>query len=239
MKKILILAMAFVLCSGVVQAQEKLNKKIFYDCTVKDAEKYAAMSEGNDTALIMAASCYAVLCLRDNDSDSALVYADKGLGLAKKAVKKMPDSGRAHYLLAVLTGLQIKNDPWWDQMADGLPLVSVIVEQAQIASTLAPEVDWGGPNRVLGDVYVAAPAPPISVGSTQKAISHYKKAVLDGGDYPGNRYKLAKAYMGKSDRKRACEQLYILSKQKKPTDPFWIHDWKFGRDMYEKTCVNK
>ena len=108
--------------------------------------------------------------------------------MAEAAVKAFPEDATAHYLTAYLAGLEAENDP-----ARGLELVPVIEREALTAAHLNPNMDNGGPDRMLGELYLRGPSFPMSVGDLEKAVTHFRKAVKLAPNFLPNRLGLAEA----------------------------------------------
>ena len=129
-------------------------------------------SEQDPGTALQAARCYAVLARNGKTPSERLENAVMGRKLAEKAVSRDPENGTAYFLSAYLAGLEAENNS-----LKGLALVPVIERDALAASRLDPALDHGGPDRMLGELYLRAPEPPVSIGDLEKAILHYRRAV--------------------------------------------------------------
>ncbi len=114
-------------------------------CTREQAERWAADAERDGEAALRAASCYVTLVEAGRERSAGLGDARRGRAAAEAAVRKLPDSGLAHYLAAYLTGLVAERSP-----IRALGLVPAIEREAVRAADLDPGVDRGGPHRMLG-----------------------------------------------------------------------------------------
>jgi hypothetical protein len=173
-------------------------------CSRKEAEELASLAEKDPLKALEAASCYgywAHLATPVNESQS-LADTKAGSRLAEMAVREFPESGLAHYLIACLTGLEAERN-----QTRGLKLVPVIEREAILAAQLNPFVDHGGPDRLLGELYLRAPGFPMSVGDSSKAAAHYKRAVELDPNYPENRIGLVEVLMAEEQNKLACDEL--------------------------------
>jgi len=181
--------------------------QLWQECSRDQASKYGP---GNDDgkALIKAASCFAILAEDGSNGKFQLEDAQNGRVLAEMAVKKYPNSGVARYMLAYLTALEAEHDP-----VRGLQLVPVIEAQAKQAASLNPGVDYGGADRLLGELYLRAPEFPVSVGDTSKAVIHYRRAYTLDPDFSENHLGLVEALLSDGDQQEACRELknfYVL-----------------------------
>jgi hypothetical protein len=172
-------------------------------CTRAEAEVYATTAEADGLAALKAASCYLFLVIEETDDETRrLVDAKRGRTLAESALRTDPENGGAHYLAAYLTALEARND-----RLRGLSLVPIIEKEALAAAEYHPTVDHGGPDRMLGELYLRAPGLPVSVGDSAKAVVHYRRARDHDPDYPENRLGLIEALMADDELKEACEEL--------------------------------
>ncbi|MCF8129262.1 MAG: tetratricopeptide repeat protein [Deltaproteobacteria bacterium] len=199
-------------------------------CTPNQALMWEQKSEQNPSAAFHAVRCYAVLARNGKTKAERLTNAVKGRKLAENAVAQDPDSGTACYLAAYLAGLEAENNS-----LKGLALVPVIERGALAASGLNPALDHGGPDRMLGELYLRAPEPPVSIGDLDKAILHYRRAVSQDPDFVENRLGLAEAYLEDEDPGAACEQLQrILTRM--PPGPGWERTLKKTTNLMKRLC---
>ncbi len=171
-------------------------------CTREQAERWEADAARDGEAALRAAICYVTLVERSGEKSAGLGDARRGRAAAETAVRKLPDSGLAHYLAAYLAGLVAERAP-----LRGLGLVPSIEREAARAADLDPGVDRGGPDRMLGELYLRAPGPPLSVGNPEKAVRHYRRAVAVAPAAPENRVGLAEALLARDETDEACREL--------------------------------
>ncbi len=178
-----------------------------------------------------AADCHAFLARHGTDRGSRLAHAEKGRKLAELAVSMLPESARAHYLLACLTGLEAENNP-----LQGLELVPVIEREALAAADLNPGLDHGGPDRMLGELYLRAPAFPISIGDSAKSLAHFRRALAQAPDFNENRLGLVEALLAGEKRVEACQELKRLLRRmgsETETPPLWPR----ALELLEQLCA--
>lgn len=171
-------------------------------CAREQAERWAADAERDGAAALRAASCYATIVASGREKSTGLEDARRGRAAADAAVRKLPGSGLAHYLAAYTAGLVAERAP-----LRGLALVPVIEREALRAAELDPGVDRGGPDRMLGELYLRAPGSPFSVGNPEKAVRHYRRAVAVEPAAPENRLGLAEALLARDKIDEACREL--------------------------------
>jgi hypothetical protein len=171
-------------------------------CTSDEAAALEAKAAGDSQAALKGAVCLIYLAERAEEGPSRLGDIRRGRKLAEKAVAAWPESGLAHYLLAWLVGLEADAVP-----LKGLELVRVLEREAQTAAGLEPAVDHGGPHRMLGEVYLRAPGFPVSIGDSELAVEHFRKAVAQAPLYAENRLGLAEALLAEEETAAACKQL--------------------------------
>lgn len=196
---------------------------LWQPCTRADAERYSAEAKGDLRQALQGAACYVFLLREEPDRSAQLEDAKRGLKLAETAASEAPQSGLAHYLMALLTGLRAERDP-----LNGLAAVPVIEREAQQAARLSPELDHGGPDRILGELYLRAPEPPISIGDSSKAVAHYRRAVQEDPRYTDNRLGLAESLMADDEPGKACEELTAALEQSRPAE---LNDTQWGKAL--------
>lgn len=171
-------------------------------CSRSETEEWAAQADAIPDAGLKAAACYAVLAKEGKEQRAQLADAKKGRALAEKFLKSDAQNGFAHYVLAFLTGLVAENNS-----AQGLRLVPIIEREGLEAANLDPGVDHGGPDRLLGELYLRAPSFPMSVGDSSKAIFHFRRAVGLAPRYLDNRLGLVEALLAEGEAQEACGEL--------------------------------
>jgi tetratricopeptide (TPR) repeat protein len=171
-------------------------------CTRDEAAAREAEAAGDPQAALQGAACLIYLAGQAEEGPSRLADIRRGRRLAETAVEAWPESGLAHYLLAWLVGLEAEAVP-----LKGLELVAVIEREAQQAADLEPAVDHGGPNRMLGELYLRAPGFPVSIGDSELAVEHFRKAVAQDPLFAENRLGLAEALLADGDIAAACTEL--------------------------------
>ena len=199
-------------------------------CTREQAERWASEAEKNEWAGLRSASCYLFMITRGKDKPQKLVDARRGRQLAEDALRRLPQSGSAHYLAAYLTALEAQLDP-----LRGLDLVPIIEREALAAADLNPRQDSGGPDRMLGELYLHAPGFPVSVGDSSKAVLHYRRALAQDSSFTENRLGLVEALLAEEELPEACSELLQLFEQMPPaTDD--RHAWPKALLVLKRMC---
>ena len=199
-------------------------------CSREQAERWGAASESDGMAALKAASCFVVLIGEGGEKEVQLADARRGRKLAERAVAMVPESGLAHYLAAYLTGLEAERDP-----LRGLDFVPVIEREAKLAAELAPGVDHGGPDRMLGELYLRAPGFPMSVGDPDKALYHYRRSVDLAPGYLENRLGLAEALFRDEQNAKACDELTRVLSAMPPEEDLRA-TWRKAISLLERLC---
>jgi tetratricopeptide (TPR) repeat protein len=215
------------------QAAKETELTIRAPCTREEALQWAAHAETDAWSALRAANCYAFFAGTGPDRASRLADAQAGRHLAERAVRQQPDSALSHYLYAYLTGLEAENDP-----LRGLELVTVIEREALIASDLNPVVDQGGPDRMLGELYLRAPGMPISIGDVEKAIACYRRALAVAPASAENRLGLSEALLKAEETAEACTQLHELLAAMPPANTPET-TWRKALDLLKRLCAAK
>ncbi|WP_415716409.1 hypothetical protein [Maridesulfovibrio sp.] len=182
--------------SGLPLSEYDAGGVIFWKpCTRAQAEALSGSANGKD--ILQGAACSSWL-LESGTVSSADYAKSSQIGL-KKFLEKNPQSGPGHYLLAYLIAKEAQLAP-----LKGLDLVPLMEQEALTASKLTPEIDHGGPDRFLGELYLQAPSSPISIGSMDKSLEHYERAVEVAPDFALNHLGLASALLEDDEVKEAC-----------------------------------
>ncbi len=246
---LLVLLASLGACAKSVKPQAETTP-FFPACTRAEAEAHAARAATDPEEAKRAAACFVFLIEHENypppappqDPDCAgpepkgncfskAKDAARGRAVAQFAVQARPRDGAAHYLLAYLTGLAAEANPW-----NGLDLVPVIEQEALQASQLDPGVDYAGPDRALGELYLRAPGPPLSVGDSEKALRHFRRAVELAPGHAANRLGLAQALMAEEEPREACTALAALFETLPPAEARGQEAWEKGLAALKKIC---
>ncbi|GEM_PF-2094554 len=211
--RLVLIAIVFVFCGC---STAKYNVPLFeYDagdvvlwkpCSRAQAEIMANSSKDKD--ILQSAACSAWLL--ESGAVKSADYAKASQAVVNKYLAKNSHSGIGHYLLAYLVAKEAQLAPM-----KGLDLVHIMEQEALRASKLSPEVDFGGPDRMLGELYLKAPSAPISVGDLDKSLEHYEKAVKVAPDFAMNRLGFASALLEDDEKEKACVQYETALKSKK------------------------
>ncbi|WP_415713491.1 tetratricopeptide repeat protein [Maridesulfovibrio sp.] len=164
-------------------------------CSQAQAEVLSNSAKGND--ILQGAACSAWLL--ESGTVKTADYAKSSQIKLKGFLDKNSQSGLGHYLLAYLIAKEAQFAPM-----KGLDLVPRMEQEALVASRLSPDVDHGGPDRFLGQLYLKAPSAPISIGDMDNALKYYEKAVKIAPDFAVNRLGLATALLEDDEVEEAC-----------------------------------
>ncbi|HID97855.1 MAG TPA: hypothetical protein EYP57_06680 [Thermodesulfobacteriaceae bacterium] len=216
-------------------ASSDWSEVLMPDCSSEQAVKLARQAEerGECGLLLRGAECYLRLAGGEADEKAALEYAGMGRHLAVRAVERCPGSGLAHYLNACLTGHMARLNP-----VQGLELVSVLEYEAGLAAELDPAIDHGGPDRMLGELYLRAPGFPVSVGDTEKSVLHYSRAVKIAPRWFDNRYGLVDALIADGRIEEACLQLNDMFSGLEFCSRCDEEKWKKLLGLFRKLCAS-
>jgi tetratricopeptide (TPR) repeat protein len=114
--------------------------------------------------------------------------AKRAVVLARRWREFEPNRVEGHYWYAIAAGLLADADRSY-----GLDAVGEMESALKRAIELDERYDFAGPLRVLGLLYLRAPGPPTSVGSSRKAARLLQRAVELFPDYAENYAHLAEA----------------------------------------------
>lgn len=127
------------------------------------------------------------------------VYARRGVEYAQQAVKSDGKRVEGYYYLALNTAKVAES-------TSNVKLMKSVVEEAKKAAAINDGFDDAGPLRILGKVYITAPAWPVSVGSPERAVEVLSRAV-SLAPVPLNQFFLAEALYHDEEYERAEELL--------------------------------
>ncbi len=122
------------------------------------------------------------LAERTGDAMRRERLAAEGVRFAEAAIALGADTdGAVHYYLAANLGLVIR-----DHVSLAVEHLPRIRSEAQRAVDLSPDIDDGGPLRLLGILYLKAPPWPTGFGDGETALALLAQAVEKHPDHPLN-----------------------------------------------------
>lgn len=139
---------------------------------------------------------------KDDDGDDLLELAELGMKAAVIAGSEKGDP-IASYYYALHLGVYVQKK--------GLFAIGKLpnIEKALIAALARPEIDMGGPQRVLGMLYFKAPAWPKGIGDLDKALEMLEQVARKYPSFPQNSLFYAQALAGDEDYETALEYIKI------------------------------
>ena len=127
----------------------------------------------------------------------------------------------AHYYAALCMGARAQA-----RQIEGLDLVPRMEKAGKAALARDPAAVHGGPHRLLGGVYLWAPAWPASVGDIDLALEHFEAAVELAPQWAENHMLLAYALFEDEQYEEATEALDQAKKLlDQPTAAGWRPHW--------------
>ena len=128
----------------------------------------------------------------------------------------------AHYYAALCMGARAKA-----RKIEGLDLVPRMEKEAKAALAADPTVLRAGPHRLLGGIYLWAPAWPASIGDIDLALEHLEAAVELAPDWPENHLLLATALV--EDEQFDAAQARLEEAKRRlgaPEAAGWLPHWQ-------------
>lgn len=135
------------------------------------------------------------LAERETDRNRRNQFATEGVEFAEAALAKDADKdGAVHYYLAANLGLVLR-----DNLLLAAQNLGRLEREMKLALALSPNLDAGGPLRLLGALYLKAPAWPSGIGDLDKALELLEKAVKEHPEHPINHLFYAQALWSAGD----------------------------------------
>jgi len=156
------------------------------------------LRDSQDIALLRT-SLGSRLCLhlaeRETHTEKREKLATEGVDLAETALThKGEDEGAVHYYLAANLGLAVR-----DHITVAMKNLGRLESEMKQALALSPDIDDGGPMRLLGALYLKAPSWPNGIGDLDKALELLEKAVNKHPGHPLNHLFYAQALWTEGD----------------------------------------
>lgn len=129
------------------------------------------------------------LAERETSQERREKLAAEGVGFAETALAQGGGGdGAVHYYLATNLGLAVREHPTL-----AMDNLGRLENELKRAVALSPGLDDGGPLRVLGTLYLKAPAWPNGIGDLDKALQLLEQAVKEHPGHPLNHLFYAQA----------------------------------------------
>jgi len=133
--------------------------------------------------------CFLLADRLDKKDERRERFASEGVGWAEIAISEGAGlDGAVHYYLAVNLGIAV-----YDNTTLAVKNLKRIASELCKAGKLAPNVDHGGPYRVLGMLYLLAPPWPQGIGDGDKALDLLSMVVKHHPGHPLNHIFYARA----------------------------------------------
>lgn len=147
----------------------------------------------NKTPVMRRTALGSRLCLnlaeRETTPDKREKLAAEGVSFAEDAIAHGGDGdGEVHYYLATNLGLAVR-----EHVTLAMENLGRLEAESKKAVALNPSIDDGGPLRVLGALYLKAPAWPNGIGDHDKALELLSRAVKEHPGHPLNHLFYAQA----------------------------------------------
>lgn len=138
-----------------------------------------------------------------NDAERAAI-AVQGIAACRPLLRAGTKSASLHYHLGLNLGQLART-----RMISALAIVDEMEVEFKAARRLDPSLDFAGPDRTLGLLYLRAPTIG-SVGSRTKARQHLIKAVELAPEFPDNQLNVIEALLRWNEVELARKQLVRL-----------------------------
>jgi hypothetical protein len=176
------------------------------------------------------------LAEREVNQEKREKLATEGVGFAETALAQGGSGdGAVHYYLAANLGLAVREHP-----TQAVVNLSRLESEMKQALALSPDLDDGGPLRLLGSLYLKAPAWPNGIGDRDKALELLGKAAKDYPEQPLNHLFYAQA-LWEDDEEANLPQVkaeFALG-QKLLAEGNWGYNkmpWKKEFDEFQLEC---
>ena len=152
--------------------------------------------------------------------------ANTGVDACRLAIGLDPGGAPGHYYLALNLGQVVRS-----KKLAALRLLHEMEQEFLSAKELDPKLDFSGPDRSVGLLYLEAPS--WSLGNRGKARTHLMEAVQRNPEYPENHLCLAEAYA----RWGEAQNLEVALKKvaavlDNPKPPFNAKSWLHIREEW-------
>lgn len=204
------------------------DSSVFAERAFRSYEKCRLRLQADATNTVagwqFARACFEWAEFATNDTQRAGL-AERGIAVTRDVIGREPNLGAAHYYLAMNLGQSART-----KILGALSLVEEMETEYKLARILDPKLDFTGPARSLGLLYVDAPGWPVSIGSNGKARTLLREAVKGSPDFPENRFCLIETYQKWNERTNAAAEVkatavLLPAARKKYSGEEWESSW--------------
>jgi hypothetical protein len=176
------------------------------------------------------------LAERETNPENREKLATEGVGFAETALAQGGiGDGAVHYYLAANLGLAVREHP---TLAMGN--LGRLEDAMKQALALSPELDDGGPLRLLGSLYLKAPAWPNGIGDRDKALELLEKAAKEHPGHPLNHLFYSQALWDEGDEASLIQyKTEFALGEKLLSEGNWGYNkepWKKEFDEFQQEC---
>ena len=186
-----------------IPASSAKEKAFGFEMAVKLVENTNVMAVAYRNAALLLSQCAVMYADWTKDKTLKKEIVQVGMDAADIAGASLYDP-TASYYYALNLGVIIN-----DTGLDAFKKISDLTKHLKRAAASVPQLDDGGPVRVLGMVYLKAPPWPLGPGDTEKALELLRNVVKKYPMNPLNHLFLAEALIKDGDGKEADEELDI------------------------------
>lgn len=173
---------------------------------------------------LLASRAAGELAAGEKDLKLAEKLAGEGQWWAERAMFHSPNDPAALYWMCVSLGQLLVRHPL--KALKNLPKMERSLKRA---AELVPDLDDAGPLRVLGMLYVKAPAWPQGIGDTDKGLELLQQAVDRHPEHPLNAFFLARARWDVDNESAREEVAANLAAARKALD---ARDWGWPAERW-------
>jgi tetratricopeptide (TPR) repeat protein len=159
--------------------------------------------------------------------------AAEGVVFAESALAHGGDhEGAVHYYLAANLGLAVR-----EHITLAMKNIDRLENEMKRALILSPDIDEGGPLRLLGALYLKAPAWPNGIGDRDKALQLLEKVVKAHPGHPLNHLFYAQALWEEGDQAVTQVKAEFALGERLLTESDWGYSkapWKKEFDEFKK-----
>ncbi len=188
-------------------ARKHAGRQDDFSSLVRAVAAYRKLLEGKAAELSLWKAAVDTACraaeIADREEDLKR-YSKLTIAWAKAASGRFPNEAIFPYRWAVAIGLEFKSS-----VRGALDKVKEVERLAQKARGLDEKLDFAGPLRLLGALYVRAPEVG-SIGDPDKGVALLERAVRLFPDYPPNRYFLGEGYYKQEDYAKAAKEFRFV-----------------------------